>query len=139
MLDLDHPQARFIFAMADEEAAITAIALQITAVDTEARQILLLYAYEHFDNMHAVLVKGWGVSQSKSDAIHTLQTQLQHLAMQPSQNNFDATGSKSACDVCGSQRQTLLTHPKDSYCPTCFDSVSTGRQAVSDAFGLWCI
>src|SRR5438093_8508367 len=80
MLDLNHPQTKFKFAIAREDDAVLSIAKRMTLVRTEEKRALLVRAQEHITKMRQILVEGWRNSQEKSAAIDLLQKQIQILA-----------------------------------------------------------
>lgn len=136
MLDLDHPDTKFIFAIAREDDAILAIAKRMTLVSTAEKAELLKEGRKHVSNMREILVQGWKKSPEKTAAIELLAKQLEEYAAIESTNAFVDDWEGKICTVCDTQITNLEGYEDMIYCPTCLDTFSTGRGAVDRAFGL---
>ena len=139
MLDLDHPDTPPTFAIAREDDAILSIAKRMTLVSTDTKRELLRSSVPHFDAMRSITSEHWGQSKAMIDAIDLLQSDLQRLAMLPSTNDFVTDWRGKLCTVCGDAITNLETYNDMLYCSTCLKLIDDGRDAVDQAFGLWCI
>ena len=136
MLDLDHPMTKFVFAISREDGAILSIAKRMTLVATPEKRELLNHAHKHIDQMHQIVLKGWGQSDKMSAAIELLQKQVEILASIPSQNDFTINWRGQKCTVCGSLIKNLEQYADMLYCGQCLDTIEPGRMAIDEAFGL---
>lgn len=136
MLDLDHPETKFIFAIAREDDAILSIAKRMTLVSTEEKADLLIQGRKHIANMRDILVEGWKKSRKKSAAIDLLSKNLEEFALVESTNDFVDDWKGKICSVCCSEITNLEGYEDMTYCSTCLDKFGPGREAVDKAFGL---
>ena len=139
MLDLNHPDTPLTFAIAREDGAILSIAKRMTLISTEAKRELLDRALAHFAKMRTITVEHWGRSKPKLDAIDVLESDLRRLAALESTNNFVIDWKGKHCTVCSAAITNLEGYNDMLYCATCLKVIDAGRNAVDQAFGLWCI
>lgn len=125
--------------MAREDDAILSIAKRMTLVNTDQKIQLLEQSKKHFAEMKSILAQGWGKSKTKIAAIELLEQELAALAALPSTNDFVTDWRGKQCSVCGNAITNLEQYRDMLYCPKCLDVLSKGRDAVDQAFGLWCI
>ena len=139
MLDLNHPDTPPTFAIAREDDAILSIAKRMTLISTEAKRELLNRALAHFAKMRTITVDHWGGSKPMLDAIDVLESDLRRLTSLESTNNFVTDWKGKHCTVCSAAITNLEAYNDMLYCPTCLKVIDAGRNAVDEAFGLWCI
>lgn len=125
--------------MAREDDAILSIAKRMTLVTTDQKKQLLEQSRMHFAEMRSILAQGWGRSRKKAAAIELLEHELAVLSALPSTNNFEKDWRGKQCSVCENAITNLEHYPDMLYCPKCLELISKGRDAVAQAFGLWCI
>lgn len=139
MLDLDHPDTPPTFAISREDDAILSIAKRMTLVSTEAKIELLAQAGPHFATLRSITIDHWGKSKPMLDAIDLLESDLRRLAGLESKNDYVTDWRGKHCTVCSSAITNLESYEDMLYCPTCVKVIDDGRDAVDQAFGLWCI
>lgn len=139
MLDLNHPDTPYIFAISSEDDALLSIVKRMTLVSTSEKMLLLQRATDHLQAMREITLGYWGSSQSRIEAIDLLASQIETLSAIESQNDFVSDWQGKVCTVCDDRIHNLEQWRDMLYCPTCIKLVDEGRQAVSNAFGLWCI
>ena len=139
MLDLNHPQTKFVFAIARADDALLSIAKQMTLVDNPTKQLLLPRAHEAILMMRDCCLEGWGKKQKKLDAIDLLHKRITEFAVIPSTNDYVTDWRGKNCTICESPITNLEKYDDMLYCPKCLDLIADGRRAVYAAFGLWCI
>ena len=136
MLDLNHPQTKFIFAMAGEVGIVVSVAKRMTLVDTAAKSLLLPRAHEATKRMREICIEGWGNKKYKLKAIELLHLQITEFSAIHSTNNFVVDWLAKTCTVCESQITNLEEYDDMLYCPKCLDYISGGRRAVDQKFSL---
>ena len=139
MLDLNHPETKYIFAIAHQDDAILSIAKRMTLVDTETKQLLLPSAHGAISKMRQICIEGWKRRKDKMEALDLLHSQLSELAAIPSVNDYVTEWRDKNCTACGSKITSLESYKDMCYCPTCLKVIEAGRRGVDMAFGLWCI
>lgn len=139
MLDLNHPDTPPTFAIAREDDAILSIAKRMTLISTEAKRELLVRASTHFAKMRKITADHWGESKQMLDAIDVLESDLRRLAALESKNDFVTDWRGKHCTVCTAAITNLEAYNDMLYCPNCLKVIDEGRNAVDQAFGLWCI
>lgn len=139
MLDLNHPQSKFIIAISHEDGMILSIAKRMTLISTEKKREQLALARKHFENMRSIMRDGWKKSRNKERAIAKLETQLAQLATTESTNDFLMNWQNKLCTVCHNEITNLEGYPDMIYCRQCVKTIASGREAVAEAFGLWAI
>jgi hypothetical protein len=139
MLDLNHPQTKFTFAIAGEDGIVLSVAKRMTLVDTAAKSLLLPRAHEATKKMREICIEGWGNKQKKLDAIELVHNQITEFAAVHSTNDFVTDWQGKLCTVCESEITNLEKYDDMLYCPKCLDCIAEGRRAVDHAFGLWAI
>ena len=138
MLDPDHPDTPNTFAIAREDDAVLSIVKRMTLVSTNAKDALLERAREHLNAMRKIVNDHWKADPDKLNAIDALEASVTRLATLESANDFANDWKGKVCTICNDR----ITNPKRYdmvYCPTCIRQVDDGRDAVDQAFGLWCI
>ena len=139
MLDLNHPKAKFVFAIADQEGRLLSLAKRMTLVNTDEKQKLLVVASQHIAQLRKLLADGWGSSRKKTAAIDNLHKAFSAFAAVPSSNDFAIKWQGQQCTVCRSMIENLVGYPDMIYCRKCISVFDSSRQDVNQAFGLWCI
>ncbi|MET1079030.1 MAG: hypothetical protein ABWY06_13530 [Pseudomonas sp.] len=139
MLDLNHPETKYTFAISGQDDAILSIAKRMTLVDTAAKKLLLPRAHEATSKMRQICIAGWGKRQGKLEAIDLLHLQIAELAATPSLNNYVTDWQDKVCTVCQSSITNLENYKDMCYCQKCLELIAGGRHAVNVAFALWCI
>ena len=99
MLDLNHPQTKFVFAIARADDALLSIAKQMTLVDNPTKQLLLPRAHEAILMMRDCCLEGWGKKQKKLDAIDLLHKRITEFAAVPSTNDYVTGVARTAPSV----------------------------------------
>jgi hypothetical protein len=139
MLDLNHPQTKFVFAISREDDRILSIAKKMTLISTEQKREQLKLAGKHFENMRSIMREGWKESRTKELAIAELEKQLAELASTESSNEFLTDWQGKICTVCQTEITDLKGYADMVYCDQCLQTIDSGRRAVDKAFGLWLI
>ena len=139
MLDLNHPQTPFIFAMAREDDAILSLAKKMTLVDTARKKELLETSLRHSAEMKKICDEGFKKTKKKHKAIELLESEITTLALVESTNDFLISWQGAECSVCKSEITNLEGYPDMIYCRTCLGIIDKGRSAVDSAFDLCCI
>lgn len=139
MLDLNHPQTPFIFAMAREDDAVLSLAKKMTLVSTAEKAELFQKCQKHFSEMRKICSEGFKKSKKKSKTIDQLASEVKVLATTESTNDFLESWRGACCSVCGSEITDLEGYPDMIYCRTCLRVIDRGRAAVDQAFDLFCI
>ena len=134
MLDLDHPDTPHTFAIARADDALLALAKRMTMASTEDRKVLLKQARTHLQDMRKTVFGHWNGCSSKLQAIAELQEGLTRLSAIESDDDTDINRNR-VCAAC----KNRIVQQELAYCPSCIEEVASGRQAISEAFGLWCI
>ncbi|MBL8814561.1 MAG: hypothetical protein JNL58_00930 [Planctomyces sp.] len=139
MLDLNHPDTPPTFAISRENDAILSIAKRMTLISTEAKRELLDRALVHFAKMRLITMDHWSGSKPMLDTIDVLEADLRQLAALESKNNFVTDWKGKYCTACSAAITNLEAYNDMLYCPECLKVIDAGRNAVDQAFGLWCI
>jgi hypothetical protein len=137
MLDLNHPQAKYIFAVANEDGIVLSVVKRMTLVDTRTKLLLLPRAEEAIGKMRIISIEGWGEDKNKFDAINLLHRQITEFANICSTNDYATNWQGKICTVCASEITNLANYKDMLYCRKCLDFISGGRSAVDHAFCLW--
>jgi hypothetical protein len=139
MLDLKHPQTKWIFDASREADAIISFAKLMTLLPTPQRQQLLLHVAPPLDRLRRLNREHFGASSFIDRAISDLEAGCQSIAsLQSTQSHLDGRGT---CSVCGSAIKHLPEYHTMTYCGQCLRAIddARGRLDSSEGFGTWAI
>ena len=140
MLDLNHPQTEYIFAISGRDGAILSLIKKMTLSNSQERLKLLSEVHTHIAAMHSILDSGWNKKRNeKREAIEKLHNCVRELANTHSDNDFIENGVGQICTVCGNEIEDLEGYSDMVYCRTCIRVTDQGRKAVEIAFNLYAI
>lgn len=135
MLDLNHPQSRWILAASHEDAAILTLAKLMTLLPTPQRQQLLPRIARPITRLRRLNHEHFGASTFIDHAITDLEAGCRMIASLPSsESRLDGRGM---CPVCNTPLTDLPDYFDMTYCRQCLDHIAHARQRLSsgDGFG----
>ena len=139
MLDVKHPQTKWIFDASREADAILSFAKLMTLLPTPQRQQLLLRVTRPIDQLRRLNREHFGASSFIDRAISDLEAGCQSIAsLQSTESHLDGRGT---CPVCGAAIKHLPEYHDTTYCGQCLRALddARGRLDSAEGFGTWAI
>jgi len=134
MLDLKHPQTKWIFDAAHEGDAILGFAKLMTLLPPQRQQLLPRVA-RPIERLRRLNREHFDASSFIERAISDLEAGCKSIASLPStESRLDGRGP---CPVCGSAIKHLPEYYDMTYCGHCLKTIADARErlASSEGFG----
>ncbi len=132
MLDLNHPQTKWIFRVSHEKDAIHELTQMMTLLPTDQRQQLLERVLIHIERIRELNRCFFGGKSDNEGAIVELEKACRKLASLPSQKSF--LDGNAECSVCGT-----MIEPPGAYnivlCSPCWQGSLYALESVGSHFG----
>jgi hypothetical protein len=139
MLDLKHPQTKWIFAASREEDAILSFAKLMTLLPTPQRQQILSRVARPIERLRQLNREQFGASSFIESAISDLGSGCHAIAgLQSTESRLDGHGN---CPVCGSEIFDLPEYHGMPCCRRCLELIADARQRLEslEGFGTYAI
>ena len=139
MLDLKHPQTKWIFDASREDAAILSFAKLMTLLPTPQRQQILSRVARPIERLRRLNREHFGASSFIERAISDLEAGCHSIAsLQSTESRLDGRGT---CPVCGSEINHIPEYHDMTYCRQCLSALDDARQRLesSEGFGTYAI